>query len=161
MTKYLIMKCEELGDQFECDANREPMFLVDDWKKWYWENQPNYMFEVYKFEDEEECTLEKRYEEAMEEGMALYFWRAGENPEEVPPTVIAHYKDYDRHSAVPKKVRSVFRQGAYWSDDDEEYTEENFKNDLKCCGSASWEDKKHEKYWVYGHYADGRYSLGY
>lgn len=159
MTKYLIMKCKELGDQYECDANREPMFLVDDWKEWYQENHPNYMFEVYKFEDEEECTLEKRYEEAMEEGMALYFWRAGEDPEEVPPTVIAHYKDYDRHSPVPQKVWSVFRQGAYWYDDGK-YTEEDFKKDLKCCGGASWEDKE-RKFWVYGHYADGRYSLGY
>lgn len=159
MTKYLIVKCEELGDQYECDANREPMFLVDDWKEWYWENHPNYMFEVYKFEDEEECTLVKQYEEAMEEGMALYFWREGENPQEVPPTVIAHYKDYDRNKKVPDKVWKVFRQGAYWYDGGK-YTEEDFKKDLKGCGNASWEDKEH-KFWVYGHYADGRYSLGY
>ena len=159
MVKYLIVKCEELGDQYECDARREPMFLVDDWKEWYQKNLPTYMFEVYKFEDDEECTLVKRYEESMEEGMALYFWGEGENPEAMPPTVIAHYKDYDRHSPVPQKVWSVFRQGAYWCDD-EEYTEEDFKKDLKSCGGASWETKEH-KYWVYGHYADGRYSLGY
>lgn len=72
MTKYLIVKCEELFDQYECDANREPIFLVDDWEKWYWENRPDYKFEVYKFEDDKECTFEKSYDTPMERGMALY-----------------------------------------------------------------------------------------
>jgi len=159
MTKYLIVKCEELDDQYECDANREPMFLVDDWKDWFQKNHPTYQFEVYKFVDEEEATLERTYDEALDEGMALYFWNIGDS-EEVPPTVIAHYKDYDRNTKVPDKVWKVFRQGAYWAEG-EEVTEEEFKKDLKCSGYVSWDDKEHKKYWVYGYYADGRYCLGY
>ena len=42
MTKYLIVKCKELGDQFECDADREPMFLVDDWGEWFYVNEETY-----------------------------------------------------------------------------------------------------------------------
>ena len=63
MTKYLIVKCEVLHDQYECECecDREPMFLVDDWKDWYKKNQPTYQFEVYKFVDEEEATVEKMY----------------------------------------------------------------------------------------------------
>lgn len=160
MKKYLIMKCEELDDQYECDANREPMFLVDDWEEWYRKNHPNYKFEVYEFEDEEECTLVKQYEEAMEKGMALYFWDADDNHEEVAPTVIAHYKDYAYDTKVPDEVWKVFRQGAYWSDGDE-FTEKEFKKDLYCQGYASWDDEEHKKYWVYGYYADGRYCVGY
>ncbi len=161
MTKYLIVKCEELGDQYECDADREPMFLVDDWKDWINKNHPTYPFEVYKFVDEEEATLEKTYYEALDEGMALYYWDNDEEDHEaIAPTVIAHYKDYDRNKKVPDKVWKIFRQGAYW-DDGDEFTEKDFKNDLKCCGWAAWLDKEYKKYWVYGHYADGRYDLGY
>ena len=160
MTKYLIVKCTELGDQYECDADREPMFLVDDWEDWFQKNHPTYRFEVYKFVDEEEATFEKMYDEVEDEGMALYFWNMDDDHEEVPPTVIAHYRDYNRYKKVPDKVWSIFRQGAYWADGDE-MTEEQFTNDLRCSGYTSWDDKKHKKYWVYGHYTDGRYNLGY
>ena len=134
MTKYLIVKCKELGDQFECDADREPMFLVDDWGEWFNKNHPTYQFEVYKYMDDDH--------------------------EEVAPTVVAHYKNYDRKKKVPDKVWKIFRQGAYWADGDE-FTEKDFKNDLRSCGYVSWDDKEHKKYWVYGYYADGRYCLGY
>lgn len=157
MTKYLIVKCEELFDQYECDADREPMFLVDDWKKWYQDNHPNYLFEVYKFEDDKECTLEKHYDDYVDHGMALYFWDINDDREEKAPTVIAYYKDYNRNKKVPDKVWKVFRQGT----DDDEFTEEDFKNDLHCQGYASWEDKEHKKCWVYGYYEDGRFCLGY
>lgn len=33
--KYLIVKCKLLSDQFECDADRTPLFLTDDWKRDY------------------------------------------------------------------------------------------------------------------------------
>lgn len=160
MTKYLIVKCTELSDQYECDADREPMFLVDDWEDWVAKNHPTYQFEVYKFADGKEAELIKHYEDSVDEGMALYFWNMDDDHEEVKPTVIAHYKDYDRNKKVPDKVWKIFRQGAYWADDDE-FTEEDFKRDLKSSGYASWDDKEHEKYWVYGYYEDGRYCLGY
>lgn len=160
MTKYLIVKCEPLSDQYECDCDRKPMFLVDDWADWFEKNHPTYPFEVYKCVDEEEATLEKAYDEALENGMALYFWNTDDDHGEVAPTVIAHYKDYDRYSKVPDEVWKVFRQGAYWADDDE-MTEEEFERDLDCSGFASWEDKEHKKFWVYGDYADGRYCWGY
>ena len=160
MTKYLIVKCEELGDQYECDANREPMFLVDDWEKWYHDNLPRYKFEVYKFEDDKQCTLEKTYETSMDYGMALYYWHEGEDCETVSPTVVAKYARADRNTPVPDEVLSVFHQGAYWSDGDK-FTDKDFKKDLKCCGAASWLDEKYEKYWVYGNYEDGRYCPNY
>ena len=31
--KYLIVKCKLLNDQFECEADRRPFCLTDDWKK--------------------------------------------------------------------------------------------------------------------------------
>ena len=159
MTKYLIMKCEELGDQYECDANREPICLVDDWEDWYKKNFPTYRFEVYKFVDDEEAELVKRYEDYIDEGMALYFWNIEDNYEEVEPTVVGQYPNFDRNSPVPKKVWKIFRQGAYWADE-EVYTEKEFKNDLASGGYAAWCDEARKKWWVYGPYADGRYAAG-
>ena len=46
MAQYLIVKYEELDDQWERDGNRTPMFMTDDWQRDY----PNYEFEVYELE---------------------------------------------------------------------------------------------------------------
>jgi len=160
MTKYLIMKCEELNDQYECDADRTPMFLVDNWEEWFEKNHPTYQFEVYKFMDDGKAELVKPYADSVDEGMALYFWNMEDDCEETEPTVIAHYPKLDRYDSVPKTVWEVLRQGAYWTDGDV-YTETEFKDDLGASGYASWRDEAQEKYWVYGPYADGRYCVGY
>ena len=41
--KYLIVKCVELGDQWECDANRFPLCLVNNYAKYN-----KYGYEIYK-----------------------------------------------------------------------------------------------------------------
>lgn len=42
---YLIVKCKLLNDQFECDADKTPLCLTDDWKKSCPKNE---YFEVYE-----------------------------------------------------------------------------------------------------------------
>lgn len=43
--KYLIVKFDYLNDQYECDADRVPMYLTDDWVN----NAPtDYDYEVYE-----------------------------------------------------------------------------------------------------------------
>lgn len=32
--KYLVVKCYELHDQWECDADRIPVCMTNDWRKW-------------------------------------------------------------------------------------------------------------------------------
>lgn len=59
---YLIMKCEPLNDQFECDADRVPISITNDWHNWYNINKPDYMFEVYEFINNE-FKIIKDYEE--------------------------------------------------------------------------------------------------
>ena len=46
--KYLIVKCKPLNDQWESDAHRTPMFLVDDWKQWAQTRKSKFYFEVYE-----------------------------------------------------------------------------------------------------------------
>lgn len=56
MAKYLIMKCDELSDQYECDADRSPVCLVDDWAYYN-----EYGYEVYEILKNNTFKLIKSY----------------------------------------------------------------------------------------------------
>lgn len=56
--KYLIVKCEELDDGWECDARRTPMYITDNWKK----KRPKYPFEVYEILSSGSLKLIKHYD---------------------------------------------------------------------------------------------------
>lgn len=47
MGKYLIVRCIDLNDQYECDADRRPIVLVDNWEEWI-SAHPKEHYEVYK-----------------------------------------------------------------------------------------------------------------
>lgn len=51
--KYLIVICEQLSDQFECDANRIPWKIVDDWTKVDTDEE----FEIYEIQENGELKL--------------------------------------------------------------------------------------------------------
>ena len=120
--KYLIVKCEELGDQFECDADRTPITMTDDWKKWYNTNKPKYLFEVYEFVNNK-FNLVKGYEDSLEFGMCFTYY-PDEN--DIEPTNIKKYPNYTRDSAVPKEVLKRFNKG------------EEQDDSLESCGYLSW-----------------------
>lgn len=45
MKYFLVVKCNPLSDQYECDADRKPRFITDDWERDCAELE--YDFEVY------------------------------------------------------------------------------------------------------------------
>lgn len=47
---YLVMACHELGDQWECDADREPMFVTDSKNKAMKKKGKDYPYEVYEID---------------------------------------------------------------------------------------------------------------
>lgn len=57
--KYLIIKCKELADQFECDAERIPICITDDMSKYNY----RYGYEIYKINNDGSLTLIKEYDE--------------------------------------------------------------------------------------------------
>lgn len=59
--KYLIVKCEPLDDQWECDCYREPICIVDDWSKYASENDDEY-FEVWEIKDGGRLELVKTWD---------------------------------------------------------------------------------------------------
>lgn len=58
MAKYLIVKCDELSDQYECDADRIPVCLTDNWTYYN-----EYGYEVYEVLKNNTFKLIKSYEQ--------------------------------------------------------------------------------------------------
>ena len=143
--KYLIVKIHELGDQFECDADRTPYKVVEDWRK----EKPKGLYEVYEIQKNGFLTLIRKYTTVEESGMALYFFNEEDDWETVVPTIIYKYPGLNRHNKMPKQVRQYVRNFEQVDDD----------NNLTCCGTISYDmDGKH---FVYGEYFDDRYIIGY
>ena len=64
MIKYLIVKCEELDDQFECDADRTPMMVTDNVKQWFQQTKPKYYFEIYEIQTNRTLKKVKDYDDS-------------------------------------------------------------------------------------------------
>lgn len=118
---YLIMECQELGDQWECDAERSPITLTKDWKKWYENTYPSYSFEVYEFEGDK-FKLIKEYDTPIEEGMVFVCYH--ENIDE--PTVLQKFPGATRKNEIPTSIMKRAKSG------------EDYNNSLHNCGYILW-----------------------
>ena len=149
--KYLIMKCEELGDQYECDCDRTPITICENWQEWYHQNKNiiEYDFEVYEFKNNKFNLIKKYDDNPMEpKGMALYYWTDGQDLTEELPTIVYEYKNSTRKNPIPKECLSFMEKGT------------DLDNSLLDCGTISFFID--DKYYVYGEYWDNNeYSLGY
>ena len=142
---YLIVKVYPLGDQYECDADREPYKVVEDWRK----ERVKELYEVYEINGDGSLTLVKEYESALESGMALYFFNEEDDWEEVEPTVIYKFPDMTRHDKVPKNVKQYVKN----------FEQVGGSSNLVTRGSFSYDNDG--KHYVYGEYSDGLYNVGY
>ena len=138
---FLIVSCTELGDQWECDANREPVCLTENWREWYKMNQPSFRFEVYETQTDNSFKLIKDYEESMEEGMIFGWWDDDEKFH-----IVKKWKDATRKDKVPNIVIKYLKGS------------QNTDKSLKNCGYISFE--KNNKWYVYGEYSDSHYPHG-
>lgn len=156
MTMYLIMRCDELGDQYECDANRTPICLVENWEMWYDENKPDYRFEVYEVIDNTVGDIVKDYEIPIEKGMALYYWSdeiLELYDDNVPtPVVVKKWENRTRHDLIPDEVKEQMNcEDVY-----------EFEDWLRGGGVINWRHKKEDdKLWFYGEYYDDSYSTNW
>lgn len=60
MYKYLIVKCVPLDDAWECDADRKPYLVTNNWKK---DLPKKGLFEVYEILGNGKLHLIKNYED--------------------------------------------------------------------------------------------------
>lgn len=141
--KYLIMRCEELNDQYECDANRTPITMTDNWMEWYKKTSPDYYFEVYEFKNNE-FILVKNYETSMEQGMAFVMFNDDDEDEF---TIIERFPNFDRNKSMPKTLRKRALKG------------EDLDDSLRNCGYVSWFEKG--TLYAYTEYYDNRINTPY
>lgn len=142
--KYLIIKCEELGDQWECDANRTPITMTNDWQAWYKKAKPDYYFEVYEYKNNQFVCV-KNYEASMEQGMA-FVWYDDSMPE-CTFNVIERFPNFDRYTSMPVDLYERALEG------------EDFDDSLKNCGYVSWAEG--DRYYAYTEYYDNRICSPY
>lgn len=142
--KYLIMKCEELRDQYECDAARTPITMTDNWKTWYKDNNPDYYFEVYEYKNNH-FTCIKDYTTSTENGMVFVWF--DENTPEYEFNVITRFPDYNRDMPIPKDLYARAKMG------------EDFEDALSNCGYISWNEG--DTYYAYTEYHDNHICCPY
>ena len=55
--QFLIIRCDELNDQYECDANRVPICITEDIK-----NYRKYGYEIYEIYNDGYLKLIQEYD---------------------------------------------------------------------------------------------------
>lgn len=115
--KYLIVKCEELNDQYECDADRKPIYITDD--------PSNYSsgYDIYEVKEDGTLPLIKSYDEYNEEGIVLLYQKEDEDE----PRILQKWEGIDRfeitldvikesgfRKSTPEKIKTqIYRTGSY------------------------------------------------
>lgn len=148
MEKYLIMKCEELGDQFECDADRTPICMTDDYSTY------GIGYEVYELTSENKFRCIKEYDVPLECGIAIYKWTDGNDERDIPDEIIQKYPDKDRDDFTLKEIKEICKKYHF-----EEGTPEEILKELSCCGAHG--EEVNGEWVVIGEYLDDRFSMGY
>ena len=148
MAKYLIIECNELGDQWECDADRRPLCITDDKDK-FWKVG----YEIYEIHSDGSLELIKHYEDAKEEGFAFYLWSEGKNPETCPPDqILDRYVTND--DFCPQDILEKWARDAKFEGNLTDIM-------LEVINSGSHGEEIDGKWVVIGQYRDDVFDLGY
>lgn len=148
MYKYLIIKCDELGDQWECDANRTPVCLTDNYDKY---NKRGY--EVYQIKTNGTFELIRNYEDITNERMCLYYWNDENTVEEQKPDKIIEIKKGNRDNVTTSLIKKI-KQEYHFTE-----TIKQIERDIRCCGCHS--ELINNKWVVFGEIFDDWYPYGY
>lgn len=81
--KYLVVMCEELSDQYECDADRTPLCVVDDYTEY---NKSGY--EIYQILSDGTLAKIRAYDEINDEYIACVVWDMETDFDDKPLEVI-------------------------------------------------------------------------
>ena len=145
--KYLIVKCTLLADQYECDADREPICMTDDPTPY------GYGYEIYEVQEDGSLLRIKEIEDTRENGMALYRWQedADEND---PPEVLMKFPDLTRWNIPLNILTAVIEKAGF--------IEETAGEILAEVISTGSYGEEINGYWVvFGTYRDNQFDCGY
>lgn len=145
--KYLIMKCTLLNDQYECDADREPICMTDDPTPY------GYGYEVYEVQGDGSLVRIKEIEDAREEGMALYRWHE-DDPDGSSPEALMKFPNLTRWTITLDVLTAVIEKAGF--------TEETAGEILAEIISTGSYGEEINDYWVvFGTYRDNQFDCGY
>lgn len=142
--KYLIVKCSELGDQYECDADRTPVCLTDDYEKY-----DRYEYEIYEITSENTFKLIKEYGTSSNQGMAVYKWYDEEDYKGEPDEIMVMDKGYTREDYTKSKIKQIKSDYHFKDSVNDIYT------DIKSSGSHG--EEINGEWVVIGEYIEGDY----
>lgn len=148
MYKYLIIKCDELGDQWECDANRTPICLTNDYDKY---NTMGY--EIYKIKENGTFELIRNYDDVTNEYMCVYWWNDEDKVEEQSPDKIIKIQKGDRDNVTKSLIKKI-KQQYHFTD-----TIKEIERNIYCSGYHS--ELIDNKWTVFGETFDNWFPYGY
>lgn len=147
MKEYLIIKCETLDDQWECDANRTPLCMVNDYSKY------GLGYEVWERKTDGSFERIKDYDEALEEGFALYSWEEDEETVECEPIVKYKKANWTRNDVTKAFVKKLKQEVGFHE------TVNDIFRDIVNCGSHG--EIINKRWVVFGEYTDSHFTCGY
>lgn len=146
--KYLIVRCEELNDGWECDADRTPVCMTDDPSPY------GRGYEVYELQEDGFFEKVKDYEDANAEGMALYRWNLDDDMNEVSPEVLERYPCLDRSDVTLEMVSAIAERVGF-----EECEVAEILHDIH--HMSAYGEEVGEYWVVFGRYADNYFDCAY
>ena len=149
MAKYLIIGCEELSDQWECDANKTPICITDDYEKY-----DEWGYEIYEILEDNTFNLIKSYEDASDTGIAFYKWFDIDRVEKYDPDVFLEYHTGENRNFYTKtKIKEL---------KDKYHFKESVKNIYKEIQQIGvYGEEVDGEWYVIAEYIKGFYPFGY
>lgn len=135
--RYLIMKCDVLDDQYECDADRTPVTMTNDWLAYYRTHDIDYQFEVWELKEDNSFECVKEYDESVEFGMVLGYIDHNQKN-----NIILRFPNLTRNDIIPMGIMERAQAGKC------------FENTLNSCGTITWEEDNNM--YFYAEYEDNR-----
>ncbi len=146
--KYLIVECTELGDQWECDADRTPICVTDNYSKY-----DKRGYEIYEIQSNGKLKLIRHYDKVSKKAIYVCIWNNAEESDITEPDKIKEIASGNRRNVTKSMIKKV-KQEYHFSE-----TVDEIASEINCCGCYAEEiDGK----WVsFGEGYDDYYPLGY
>lgn len=148
--KYLIIECEELLDQYECEVHRTPLCMTDDASKY----EHEFGYEIYEVKDDGTFSRIKEYDDTCGNwGMAIYFWKNEDDIEEKLPDIV--YEKFPQANSkifTTAKIKEI-KKTYHLTDSVKE-----IKDEVNC---GSYGTELNGGWFVIGSYNGSVYNWGY